>query len=284
MSLLRGGYRATYDGENALIRDASGSSGGTRDDIARAVASRADTNVNAITAQPNEIIPNNGVVLTPTGLYKNATGGSVTLTADDPQTAVTVASRGLTPQESTPTGTGTNFSLQATDFADPEKPLVAEAEAFYLAIPEANRTTDDVVLYTSPNGVQAMYEIGDGDNGTQTFTQALLIEPQKPALAISHLSTVQPLSEGTKYFINASALPTSGTSTQADGVTTQDYVDFPVTDGSAVDAELRVVGQGSPFKGIHLVGTFEMGDTLIVNSPDELVTLTWKATGWVWDK
>lgn len=249
------------------------------DTIARAAAAKAQTNVNAITAQAGETIPVNGVVVTPTGLFENKTGAPVPLTADDPQTAATVAFAGLTPFTSGSTDTGTNFVIPATAFADGENPLQAEAKAWYEAITATDRTTGDTATYTSLGGIQAWYVVGDGDNGTESFTQAALIKPTE-GMAIAHISAVQPLTTGTKWFVDASALTATGQSLSQSSVA-QDYVDFPITDGVNVDDELQIVGRGNPYKGIHMVGSFQGGDTFVINEPNEQFTLTWTTSGYV---
>ncbi|WP_299071361.1 hypothetical protein [uncultured Paraglaciecola sp.] len=277
-------FTQSREGHGAFLNRASGGGAAGPDAVARASAAKANANIDAITPQPLEIIPDGGVVVTPQGLYENKTGGPRTLDATDPQTGTSVTSQGLTPFTSGSTDTGTNYTVPITAFVDPEKPTTIEARTWYEAIAAASRTTDDVILYQSAGGVLATYMVGDGDGGSEAFSQAFYSEPQAPSLAIKHISAVETLSVGTKYYITTSgALAIAGQTTDVDGQPL-DYVDFPVADGVAVDDELKIVVKGSPFKGVHLPGTFQGSDTPIINAKDELVTLTWTATGYVWSK
>jgi len=99
---------------------------------AQTAANTNQTNIEALTAQPGETIPVNGVVFGPWGTLENATGGPLPLDATDPQTEASLLNAGLTePEQGTLTETPTNFTVPATAFPDASFPKLAEAQAWY---------------------------------------------------------------------------------------------------------------------------------------------------------
>lgn len=278
--LLRNSFRSSIEFDNPMYRDSEGS-GDPVDEVARAAAEQAQLNIDAITAQPNEVIPDGALVYTPEGIYENKTGADVTLNGDDPQTVASLESVGLIPYESN--GSGTNYSIPLGIFADDEVPVLATAKAWYEAIAEDSRSTGDVVFYNSPEGVSVTYAVGDGDGGTDTFSQVSYYAPQKPALTVEHINTIIPLVEGTRYYVDASALTPDGQTTDILGAPL-DYVEYALPNGTDTESQIEFIGKGSPFVGIALNGAFN-GDTQgVINASDRLVTLNWTGSYWAWGK
>ena len=162
--LLKNAKQATLAGSVGLNKPVSGSGGVGNDAVARAAASDAKTNVDAITAQPGESIPPDGIVVTSDGIFKNKTAGALTLDGTDPQTGASVQAAGLEPFTSEPTLTGTNFTLTTAAFANNEAPTIAEVETYRVNTVGAASSGDDIYFYTSPDGVKFTWANDDANN------------------------------------------------------------------------------------------------------------------------
>ena len=257
----------------ALKNPPSGGSGGGSgtDAIARTAAASAQTNINAITPQPSEVIQPGERVYTAQGVFENATAAPITLGTTNPPTAVSLQADGLA--EAQDAGeTGTNFTIPtSTAFTSAGQPTAAEVDTWRTAN-APNPSDGDLFLYTNSDGKLFTFAADD----TANVSLISVYDPNaKGGLEVSQINAVTLLQPDFEYWIDTSALASDGNNL---GLNT---IDFPLA-VAPVDARIAVIGKGTPYLPIHLVGTVE-GDTggLVINLPNRLVDLVSTGTGWL---
>lgn len=257
---------------------ASGGGSGT-DSVARAAASSAQTNVNAITPQPSEVIQPGERVYTAQGVFENATIAPITLGTTNPPTAVSLQADGLA--EAQDAGeTGTNFTIPtATAFTAAGEPTAAEIDTWRIAN-APNPSDGDLFLYTNSDGKLFTFAADD----TANVSLISVYDPNaRGGLEVSQINTVTTLQPDFEYWIDTSALASDGNNL---GLNT---IDFPLA-VAPVDARIAVIGKGTPglrpgdigytYVPINLVGTVEGQANLVINLPDRMINMVSTGAGW----